>query len=119
MGILTCILRIERLLRTYGVETQANLASRTAERIAAGEGLDVLSTLDWWGGAGSIADVHLSRKPWDLGRPAEELDRERRDNSALRKALIEVHARMEKAGVHYDRAASWAAVFQDWKDEGL
>lgn len=118
MGILTHILRIERLLRAYGLETQANLASRTAERIAAGEGLDVLSTLDWWGGAGSIADVHLSREPWDPGRPAEELDRERSDRSALRKALIEVHAGMEKAGVLHDRAASWAAAFQKWKDEG-
>ncbi len=111
VDVLEPIKTVERLLRRYGNTGHADIAAKTLQHISSGVDLGVLVTLDWWGGSGSIADVHLSREPWNQGRATEEMDAESRDRETMRSALVRIHSAMEAAGVECARAAFWASHF--------
>ena len=62
------------------------------------------SSLEMWGGSGSVADVYL---------PSREADQR------LKSLLIELNDQFEDAGLAFPRATGWAEVFRDWRDAGL
>jgi len=88
---------------------------KAGEKLIA-EGVSAYSTfanLDWWGGAGSIADVYLHR----LAQP--ESEEQKNDIRMFRSALIDIYDAMKANGVRMARADRWADVFRKWQQMGI
>lgn len=85
------------------------------EKLLADEAQSFLysAKLDWWGGSGSIADVHLHR----VGeKPSDE---QQQDDRNLRSALINIYEEMKNTGFTDERAESWIYIFREWQRSGL
>jgi hypothetical protein len=110
----TPFIEAERLLRKYGYDWHADHVAECCGKIST-EGSSAyqhIATGEWWGGAGSIADVYLIGPG---GTPSEE----KPDNRKLRSALIRIHDLMMVNGVTLDRAALWADTFREWERKGV
>ena len=110
------LVEAEVLLRKYDNPAQANRVRECRETLeregdaayrhfAAGE---------WWGGAGSIADVNLHR----LGQ-SQPTQEETDDNRRLRSALISIYAAMKVSGFTNAGAEKWTTVFRTWQKQGV
>ena len=72
-----------------------------------------LSSLNVWGGMGSLADQCLASS-----RTASEAER-KRDQRLVWRALAAVAEQMREAGRSNERADSWASVFRSWLRQGV
>ncbi|RMG55157.1 MAG: hypothetical protein D6717_08495 [Gammaproteobacteria bacterium] len=104
---------LEALLRRYDCVLQANIVEMTRGALPARRRLhEILSSEDWWGGAGSVAEVD----PAILGgfAPAARADARR-----LRELLLEVHAFMQDEGIEQPVADLLCAEFRKWLASNL
>ena len=104
----------ERLLRKYGHDWHADHVAECRKKIISegSSAFQYVATGEWWGGAGSIADVYLIGPG---GTPSEE----KPDNRKLRSALIKIHDLMLVNGVTSDRATFWTNTFREWERKGI
>lgn len=111
----SAILETERLLRKYGYTQQAGFVREFFERINRddSQAYQSIANLEWWGGSGSIADVHLYREGM------QPSDAQNQDNRNFRAALLVIHEEMRNAGISMARADSWAEVFREWQRNGI
>jgi hypothetical protein len=72
------------------------------------------ATLEWWGGAGSIADVYLYRETSGQCTATAIVD-----DQKFRAALISIYDQMKDAGVVVERAESWTDIFREWRRQGI
>ena len=105
----------EMLLRKYGCLHQADIvhAGFLAVQGEGDAGYSKLATLDWWGGAGSVADVYLHQEGETFTMGQEK------DNRALRAALMTIQESMRAAGVVFERADAWAGILTQWRTDGI
>ena len=81
----------------YFADLALNMASVVIERPE--QFANLYCSLEWWGGSGSMADLHISDKA--LRRRQLEL-------------MIELVNLCDSSGVDCPRAQRWAGVFEAW-----
>ena len=64
----------------------------------------LFSSLDMWGGSGSIADISLPT-------PAA--------NEKMNELLMQLVKHFGDAGIAYPRATTWVSVFEEWQAQGI
>ena len=104
-AITSIVSQLEKVLADHPYQLSFLRALRAAvanDEMAAATNL--YSSLELWGGSGSVADVYL---------PSREADQR------LKSLLIELNDEFEDAGVVFPRATGWAAIFRDWRDAAL
>jgi hypothetical protein len=106
---------IEQLLRKYGNRSRADIVADSLEELSIDgpSSYRVFATLDWWGGSGSIADVHL------MPQREQPSDEQKLDNQLLRSSLLDLYNLMLIHGVEMKEAARWAEVFQEWEEKDI
>jgi hypothetical protein len=96
---------LESHLRPVG-DRFADMASELARLVV--QDFDAASehycSLDWWGGAGSLAD---------------EIPQQSSVARHVMRLLVELVDAFELLGVECPRARSWASVFRDWLTDGV
>jgi len=106
----------EELLRRYDYIWHAEYVAQCRQKLDR-DGTTAFrdfATLEWWGGAGSIADVNLYRETG-----AQRTATTNVDDQKFRAALIAIYDQMKDAGVVMERAASWTDTFRDWRGQGI
>lgn len=105
----------DSLLRKYGHVAQADFVRKGLAAIEAkgDAGYSQIASLNWWGGAGSVADVYLHNEGETFTAGQEE------DNRALRVALTTIFEAMREAGFAHERADMWAGAFAQWRKHGI
>ena len=63
----------------------------------------LFSSLEMWGGSGSVADVCLATPE---------------ANERMNELLVQLVEQFEASGVSYPRANGWASVFKEWQAQG-
>jgi hypothetical protein len=98
-AVATAFRNAETLLRQYGFAAQADAVKKglAAVETEGDAGYRQLASNDWWGGAGSVADVYL-HKEGETFTTAQE-----KDNRALRAALSTIFEAMREAGFAHQR----------------
>jgi len=84
------------IIRATGMAAERDLASAAP----------IYQSLDWWGGAGSIAD--------EAGEGLQSAQKKR-----VLELITDVRDVFHKAGIDYSRADMWAEVFRGWLRDGV
>ena len=107
---------IEQLLRKYENYSHADYIANCRDQLLRDGSIAYrhFATLEWWGGSGSVADVHLHHQG------TQHTDAEKTDNRAFRSALIDLYDLMIANGVKMERRATfWADAFREWKKKDI
>ena len=73
-----------------------------------------LTSINIWGGAGSITDINLNTQAQNISN-VESYD----DNLMFRQGIVSLAEQMEREGIGTDRARDIASVFKEWNEKGL
>jgi hypothetical protein len=103
--------KAERLLRSYGYDYEANLAT-IALALFAKDPLAAcrsINTAEWWESAQSLASI-------DLAVSGGFTPQSRRDAQALREALIEIFTTLRAYGEHNEAGEIIVSQFRKWME---
>ena len=107
---------IVNLLMKYGDLSRANWIVKSKEFYSEDriQFWTRVNSLEWWGGAGSIADVYL----YNPNSAIVELE-QKEDNRRYQAALIAIYEKMVENGQENKRGAMWVDTFKKWQKQGI
>ncbi len=107
--VINLLLKYGDLSRAHWIEASKDLFSKDRVQFWAG-----VNSLDWWGGSGSVADVHL----YDPNRAITDRE-QKEDNRRYRAALIVIFEEMVKTGQENKKGEMWVDTFKKWQKQGV